>query len=73
MKNTLVVVQITLSILVMLSVLLQSKGVGLSETFGGDGNVYSTKRGAEKVLFIGTVVFATLLVINSLCFAFIPA
>lgn len=73
MKTALVVAQITLSILVMLSVLLQSKGVGLSETFGGDGNVYSTKRGAEKFLFISTVVFSTLLVINSLCFAFIPA
>lgn len=71
MKTALVVLQITLSVVLTLSILLQSKGVGLSETFGGTGNVYSTKRGAEKFLFMTTIVCAVLLVANSLAFLFI--
>lgn len=71
MKTVLVVTQIVCSLLLCLTILMQSKGVGLSETFGGEGNVYSTKRGAEKFLFISTVVLAVLLVVNSLLFAFI--
>ncbi|MFN7160277.1 MAG: preprotein translocase subunit SecG [Candidatus Gracilibacteria bacterium] len=71
MKTVLVVAQIVISLLLCVSILMQSKGVGLSETFGGDGNVYSTKRGAEKFLFIATVILAVLLVVNSLLFAFI--
>lgn len=42
-------------------ILLQSKGTGLGGVFGGgEGNIYRTKRGAEKVLFIGTIVLAVL-------------
>lgn len=57
-----------------LAILLQAKGAGLGAVFGGEGNVYRTKRGAEKVLFIATIVlaiifagatFASLLVRNS--------
>ena len=71
MKTLLLTLQITLSILLCIAILLQSKGAGLSETFGGDGNVYSTKRGAEKFLSISTVVLGILLLINTLAFAFV--
>lgn len=71
MKTVLIILQIVFAVLLSLSILLQSKGVGLSETFGGTGNVYSTKRGAEKVLFYATVVLSVLLVLNTLAFAFV--
>ncbi|MBI4092370.1 MAG: preprotein translocase subunit SecG [Candidatus Kerfeldbacteria bacterium] len=51
--------QIVLAALLTTAILLQSKGTGLGGAFGGgEGNIYRTKRGAEKVLFIGTIVIA---------------
>lgn len=36
-------------------ILSQSKGAGLGAAFGGGGEFYATKRGAEKVLFKATL------------------
>lgn len=52
--------QIVLSFLLMLSILLQSRGAGLGATFGGEGNVYRTKRGVEKRLFQISIVLSVL-------------
>ena len=58
--SILTIVQIIVSILLIVTVLMQQRGVGLSATFGGEGNMYRTKRGVEKVLFISTIVLAIL-------------
>jgi len=50
--------QIVVSALLIAAVLLQQRGTGLSATFGGEGNIYRTKRGIEKGLFIVTIVLA---------------
>jgi preprotein translocase subunit SecG len=50
--------QIVISVLLVAAVLMQQRGTGLSATFGGEGNIYRTKRGIEKVLFIGTIVLS---------------
>jgi preprotein translocase subunit SecG len=50
--------QIVVSILLIAAVLLQQRGTGLSATFGGEGNIYRTKRGIEKGLYIVTIVLA---------------
>lgn len=52
------IVQLVVSVLLMAAVLLQQRGTGLSATFGGEGNIYRTKRGLEKALFIGTIVLS---------------
>lgn len=40
---------------------MQNKSGGLSEAFGGGGaEVYHTKKGAEKFIFIGTIFFSVL-------------
>lgn len=57
-------VQIVLGIALIALILLQSKGTGLGSTFGGDMGFYGTKRGAEKMLFILTIVVATLFMIS---------
>ena len=49
---------IAVAILLMASILLQAQGSGLGSTFGGEGNVYRTKRGVEKFLFRSSIVFA---------------
>ncbi|MCC7522438.1 preprotein translocase subunit SecG [Candidatus Uhrbacteria bacterium] len=61
---------ITLSVLLSVSVLLQQRGSGLGMAFGGDSNVFRTKRGLEKGLFYATIalgiVFMATAVLNLL-------
>lgn len=52
--------QIILAALLICAILLQARGTGLGAAFGGSGNVYRTKRGAEKKLFQLTIVFSIL-------------
>jgi len=52
--------QIGLSLLLIAAILLQQRGTGLSSTFGGGSLEYSTKRGAEKIIFWATIVLAIL-------------
>lgn len=56
MNSYINIAQIAVSILLMAAILLQSRGTGMSATFGGEGNVYRTKRGFEKTLFYSTIV-----------------
>ena len=56
-------IQIVLSVLLIGGVLLQQTDAGLGGAFGGgDGfsSGHHTKRGAEKVIFIWTIVLAIL-------------
>ncbi len=46
-------------------ILLQSSKGGLGGGLGG-GELYRTKRGAEKVIFTGTIVVGALFLITSL-------
>ena len=63
MTNVLMISLIVVAILLILVILVQSRGSGLSATFGGEGNVYRSKRGVEKTLSTLTVVLAILFVI----------
>jgi preprotein translocase subunit SecG len=49
-----------LAILLIVLILIQQRGSGLSALFGGDDAIYRTKRGAEKIIFIATIVVALL-------------
>jgi len=52
------IIPIIVSILLIVAILMQSRGTGLSAVFGGEGNVYRTKRGIEKTLFVFTIILA---------------
>ncbi|MBI2476716.1 preprotein translocase subunit SecG [Candidatus Uhrbacteria bacterium] len=54
------IAQIVLGVLLMLAVLLQQRGAGLGAGFGGDSAVFTTKRGAEKLLFHTTIILAVI-------------
>ena len=54
------IVQIVLAALLVTSVLLQARGTGLGTAFGGEGNIYRTKRGVEKILFYATIALSVL-------------
>ncbi len=64
--NILPYAQMGLAFLLIVGVLLQQRGSGLSSTFGGAGVGYSTKRGAEKVIFYFTIVIAILFIATSI-------
>jgi len=55
--------QITVSVLLMVLVAIQQRGTALGAGFGGSGEVYSTRRGAQKKLFYATIVCAALFLI----------
>ncbi len=59
-QKVLTIAQIVLPILLIAAILLQAKGTGLGATFGGEGNVFRSKRGIEKKLFQFTIVLAVL-------------
>ena len=54
------IAQIIVSLLLIIGILMQQRGGGLSTVFGGDGSVYRTRRGVEKIVFIATIVLAAL-------------
>ncbi len=54
------IVVLVTAVLLTIGIMMQSKGAGLGAVFGGEGNVYQTKRGAERVLFIATIILAIL-------------
>ena len=66
MRNLLLWLQIAVSVLLVTAILLQQKGVGLGAAFGGSGQIYRSKRGLEKGLFIGTIILAALFVVIAL-------
>lgn len=52
-------------------ILLQTSKGGLGSAFGG-GEVYRSKRGAEKVVFIATIVFSVLFLATSIANLLLP-
>lgn len=63
MKLIFNIIQISIAIIVILLVLVQQKGAGLGNVFGGEGNIYTARRGAERIIFIGTIIFSSLFLI----------
>ncbi|MFA6534209.1 MAG: preprotein translocase subunit SecG [Patescibacteria group bacterium] len=59
-QNIISIAQVVVSVLLVAGVMVQNRGTGMGAVFGGEGNVYRTKRGAEKFIFWATVVLAFL-------------
>jgi len=64
--NTLLVIQIIISVFLIGAILLQAQGSGLGIAFGGSSSSYHTKRGVEKTIFITTIILAALFAILSI-------
>lgn len=65
--------QIIVSIALIVAILLQARGTGLSGTFGGDSAVYRSRRGIERRLWQFTIALLILFVVFSLVsFVFAP-
>jgi preprotein translocase subunit SecG len=66
--------QIIVGLALIAAILLQSRGTGLSGTFGGDSAVYRSRRGVERRLWQFTIVLIVLFVLFSLAaYIYTPA
>ena len=54
------IIQFILAALLVAVILLQQKGTGLSGVFGGSSNIYSTKRGVDRILYLSTIVISVI-------------
>ncbi len=66
MKTAILLAQIAVSILLIVVILLQAKGSGLSTVFGGEGSFYRSKRGVEKMFVTLTIILAGLFLVLSI-------
>lgn len=60
------------AILTILLILLQQRGASLGAGFGSSGELYTTRRGLEKSMFIATIVFVVIFVSSILGLLLIP-
>ena len=71
--NFLEVVILISAILTILLILLQQRGASLGAGTGGSSELYTTRRGLEKSMFIATVVCVVVFAASILGLLLIPA
>ena len=54
-----------IGVFLMIAILMQARGSGLSATFGGDSSVYSSRRGIERRLWQFTILLAVMFCVFS--------
>lgn len=64
-------IDILVMVLLIVIIALQNKSSGLSNVFGGAGNIVQTRRGFEKWLFYATIVLGIIFVAINIGFLFI--
>lgn len=71
--NFLEVVIFISAFLTILLILLQQRGASLGAGFGSSGELYTTRRGLEKSMFVATIVTSVVFVGSILGLLLIPA
>ncbi|MBR2754156.1 preprotein translocase subunit SecG [Candidatus Saccharibacteria bacterium] len=61
------------AILAVILILLQQRGASLGAGFGSSGELYTTRRGLEKSMFIATIVCVVIFVLSIIGILIIPA
>jgi protein translocase SecG subunit len=64
-------INILVMVLLIVIIALQNKSSGLSNVFGGAGNIVQTRRGFEKWLFYATIVLGIVFLGINIGFLFI--
>jgi len=63
--------ELIVSILLIISILVQNRTAGLNAASGSTAAFQTTRRGAEKVVFNFTIILAVMFVLSSLAFLFV--
>jgi protein translocase SecG subunit len=61
-KDLIIFILLGIDVLLILSILLQQREGGLSTVFGGEGQIYRSKRGLARGLHFFTIVLTVLFV-----------
>ena len=72
MNTILFYTQIAVSIILIVLIAIQQRGTALGAGFGGGGEIYSTKRGAQKKIYYASIVFATIFLVLGVLNILIP-
>lgn len=67
------VVTLISAILSIMLILLQRRGASLGSGSGSSSELYTTRRGLEKSLFVTTVIFVVIFVLSIIGILLIPA
>ena len=59
-------IQIFIAILLIVTILIQARGAGLGEAWGGSSEFFTSRRGMEKIIFLATIVLAILFLLSSI-------
>ena len=65
MKLALLTIHIIITVILITLILLQTSKGGLQSGVG-DGQMYRSRRGAERIVFIATIVMAALFLVTSI-------
>jgi protein translocase SecG subunit len=60
------IAHVIVTFLLVASILLQQRGSGLGEAFGGGSEVFTSRRGAEKILYYLSIIFGISFVLLAL-------
>jgi protein translocase SecG subunit len=63
--------EIVVAVLLIISILLQNRGAGLSSTFGGDFGGYYSKRGFEKFLVYFSIFLSAVFLLLAIATLFL--
>ncbi len=63
MNQILIIAQLVVSILLIISILLQQRGGSLGSAFGGLDTSYATRRGMEKYIYWASIVLAVIFIV----------
>lgn len=71
MRQILQFIDILVMVILIIVISLQNKSSGLSNVFGGAGNIVATRRGFDKWLFYATIIIGILFVVINIGFLFL--
>ena len=63
---TFAIIQTIISVLLVVTIILQQRGSEAGIAFGGGGESFRSKRGLEKFLFYSTIILSVLFAANSI-------
>jgi protein translocase SecG subunit len=66
MNSAYTVVQIVIAVLIVITIILQTRGSSSGMAFGGGTESYRGKKGMEKVLFYTTIILAAIFALISI-------
>lgn len=66
MNTVFTTIQIVISILIVVTIIVQSRGGAGGMAFGGQGETFRSKKGIERVLFYLTIILAAFFALISI-------